>query len=740
MALRARLTATAGLCLALALSSAGVASDIDAGMESALARTEPEPAADGAIVQYPAGFFTQFSPVTARDMIARLPGFTLSEGNNERRGLADAFGNLLVDGRRPSNKSLGLESVLERIPASDVQRIEIIREALPDYDMRGHAQLANVILREGAGRSVNWNAQATHFSSGRIMPSGEIFYSDRFGELEMTTGLSVEIDAPRIERDERVLDPQRNLVSRNHEEDQRRYWEVEGNLSLASPLGESGRIRFDGEVEHWNWRRQVFNVIEVPTATGFAPGGFERLETTNFGNALSGNLSYTRTISATTEAETTLYAQHHDFEDGPERFQEFAASGAPADTVILLFGGEVGERALRQSLSWTPNETHAFDFSIEGAFNYRDTLLELFLDDGIAIAPIPLPVSDARVEELRGEVSANHVWAIRPQYSLESGLRYEVSEIAQSGDVTQERSFTYLKPSVTLVWTPDERTRWRIAGLRDVDQLQFNKFASAVNLTDDASVIGNPDYRPQNTWTLEAQWERRFGEEASVSLTVGRDWIKDLDDFIAVVTPNGVFDAPGNIGDGDRRRVTLEWSSPLGVLCIGTGSTACAAGRAARQAASGRARCIMTVHPVEARGLSTPHSRARTPGVQTATAFRGPADRSSCPGIRHASRSCSRPRSHASRRRRCARGGTGCRTRNRHRAAWSARQSVSSPRRRRDRPRERPRGAARGRGTRPRRRARNSPIPRPSPLPGRSGGSRSAAPIRGCRKRRAPRR
>lgn len=566
MALRARLTATAGLCLALALSSAGVASDIDAGMESALARTEPEPAADGAIVQYPAGFFTQFSPVTARDMIARLPGFTLSEGNNERRGLADAFGNLLVDGRRPSNKSLGLESVLERIPASDVQRIEIIREALPDYDMRGHAQLANVILREGAGRSVNWNAQATHFSSGRIMPSGEIFYSDRFGELEMTTGLSVEIDAPRIERDERVLDPQRNLVSRNHEEDQRRYWEVEGNLSLASPLGESGRIRFDGEVEHWNWRRQVFNVIEVPTATGFAPGGFERLETTNFGNALSGNLSYTRTISATTEAETTLYAQHHDFEDGPERFQEFAASGAPADTVILLFGGEVGERALRQSLSWTPNETHAFDFSIEGAFNYRDTLLELFLDDGIAIAPIPLPVSDARVEELRGEVSANHVWAIRPQYSLESGLRYEVSEIAQSGDVTQERSFTYLKPSVTLVWTPDERTRWRIAGLRDVDQLQFNKFASAVNLTDDASVIGNPDYRPQNTWTLEAQWERRFGEEASVSLTVGRDWIKDLDDFIAVVTPNGVFDAPGNIGDGDRRRVTLEWSSPLGAL------------------------------------------------------------------------------------------------------------------------------------------------------------------------------
>jgi hypothetical protein len=52
-----------------------------------------------------------------------------------------------------------------------------------------------------------------------------------------------------------------------------------------------------------------------------------------------------------------------------------------------------------------------------------------------------------------------------------------------------------------------------------------------------------------------------------VTLTLGRVWVQDLDDFIAITTSGGdVFDAPGNIGDGTLNRVTLEWTTPLGWL------------------------------------------------------------------------------------------------------------------------------------------------------------------------------
>lgn len=567
MTLRARFAASAGLCLALILPATAGADELESTAASAsVQELNPQSTANGAVMRYPAGFFTTYSPVTARDMIDRLPGFSLSGGNDQRRGLADSFGNLLIDGRRPSNKSIRLDTVLQRIPAGDVAHIEIIREARPEYDMRGHAQLVNVILREGAGRSVNWESRLSFNSqSERLRPSGEVFYSDVFGETEVTLGLDAALRGRRELRDERIFTPDRTLAELAHDEDQRRYWEIAPSLSVVTPVGEDGRLRLDANGAHWNWRRHVFTDIEEPSAAGPVPAGAERSNTTNFGNRIGATITYTHAISDAIELETTGYAFHHDFEDGPERFLEFSTAGLE-DTTIIIFEGTIGERVLRQSLSWSPNARHSLDFAAEGAFNYRDTALDLFKDDGVTIAPIPLPVSDTRVEELRGELSANHVWAFHDAYSLESGLRYELSQISQTGDADQERSFSYLKPAVALVWTPDSRTRWRLAGERDVAQLQFNKFASSVSLSDDTATLGNPDYQPENTWTLELEWERRFGEDASLSLTLGRDWVKDLDDFIPVVTPSGVFDAPGNIGEGDRRRATVRWSSPLDIL------------------------------------------------------------------------------------------------------------------------------------------------------------------------------
>jgi hypothetical protein len=121
--------------------------------------------ADTAIIAYESAFFDQFAPVTALDMVNRLPGFSLNNGDTQRRGLADAFGNLLIDGARPSDKSLGLGTVLGRIPANQVLSIELIREPVPDFEMRGHSQLANVILRESDGMARSFRARL-NFSMG----------------------------------------------------------------------------------------------------------------------------------------------------------------------------------------------------------------------------------------------------------------------------------------------------------------------------------------------------------------------------------------------------------------------------------------------------------------------------------------------------------------------------------------------------------------------------------------------
>src|SRR5688572_32043796 len=81
----------------------------------------------GAPLHYEAAYFSQFAPRTALDMLRRVPGFTLRTLDPERRGFAGAVGNVLIDGEQPSAKSQLLEDILQRIPASQVVRVEVWR-------------------------------------------------------------------------------------------------------------------------------------------------------------------------------------------------------------------------------------------------------------------------------------------------------------------------------------------------------------------------------------------------------------------------------------------------------------------------------------------------------------------------------------------------------------------------------------------------------------------------------------
>lgn len=535
--------------------------------EAAVRQIEP----DAAVVtdgrqSYPADFFIGFSPVTALDMITRLPGFSLNGGDTERRGLGDSFGNLLINGRRPSNKSISLDTVLQRIPAGDVERIELISDSAGEFEMRGHARLANIILREGAGESTSWNLRLSYWDNARITPSGSISMSRRLGEVtELTLGLEGSLSARRFNRREALYDGAGNWLERRSESDQRDSWEINPTFSLNTTLGDGSELRIDGRGWIWDWHRQNVGFVDgVQPGGGFAPIRFERSETFNYGMGGRGSVTWSRDWTDTLASTTTGFVSYEQWEDGPEPFEVYDPV-AFVEAVIFEAEGNYTELALRQAFTWTPNETHTIEFGAEGAFNARDSFVALTYDDGTTLTPIDLPVADARVEERRAELFGRHVWTLNDDVNIESGLRLEFSEISQTGDVEQSRTFFYPKPSVTLNWRLDDANRLRFAVERDVAQLEFGKFASSVDLDNNNSTFGNPDYEPQRTWTVEAEWTRTFGDDASVSIKVGRDFIEGLDDFeprLNLVTGR-YFDVPGNIGDGTIDRVTLNATTPL---------------------------------------------------------------------------------------------------------------------------------------------------------------------------------
>ena len=102
----------------------------------------------GSTVVYEAGFFAQYNPVTANDMLERIPGLNLSNGGSGGggdRGLGTG-GNLLINGQRIAGKNNAARDQLGRIPAYEVERIEIIRDTSGELNVRGASEVINIIL------------------------------------------------------------------------------------------------------------------------------------------------------------------------------------------------------------------------------------------------------------------------------------------------------------------------------------------------------------------------------------------------------------------------------------------------------------------------------------------------------------------------------------------------------------------------------------------------------------------
>ena len=104
----------------------------------------------GSVQVFTSDYFSGAQPADAYDMVRKLPGFELIEGDEEVRGFTGSRGNVLFDGRPASGKQESLEQALRRIPAASVLRIELIRGGSQSAATGGYNLVANVVRRASA--------------------------------------------------------------------------------------------------------------------------------------------------------------------------------------------------------------------------------------------------------------------------------------------------------------------------------------------------------------------------------------------------------------------------------------------------------------------------------------------------------------------------------------------------------------------------------------------------------------
>jgi hypothetical protein len=513
---------------------------------------EPPDSAD--LVSYPASFFERYRPNTALDMIGQLPGFQLDDGDASR-GFAASAGNLLVNDRRPSVKQDLPSEILARIPASQVRRIELIRGQVRDIDLQGQVVLANVVLRDIADAAVQWTGSLRYNIDYGFTFDGGISVSDRWRAVDYNAGVDLRHYIRGDYTTERILDGDGDLVERRIENGD--FDGIRGgiNLNAGTDVGAT-RVRLNMQVGG-EWRDGIRVSDRTPEDPGVPPRQesypveLDKLE-------IEIGMDAERNLRDGLLAKGILLYTGTDVSDDSRQIS-LDSSGTQTRDRISETDTDITEAIARFEMSWTGWPGHTVQANIERAYNSLDNALVQTVDTGDGPVFEDVPGANSRVQETRWDFLLRDTWSFG-KFEFEYGLGAEVSTITQTGDAELERDFTYLKPQLAFAYSPEPSSRTRVGLARSVAQLDFSDFVSSTVFEDNDLALGNPDLQPETTWRLDLSHEQRFGKDTVVKLVLFHDWISDVQDLLPL-SPD--FEAPGNIGDGERWGVELESTVPL---------------------------------------------------------------------------------------------------------------------------------------------------------------------------------
>ena len=495
------------------------------------------PAASQSVIGYPSSFFASMGLSTAYDMVLRVPGFSFDDGATVR-GFAGAAGNVLIDGLRPASKTEDLIAILQRIPASDVERIDLIRGGAPGIDMQGKTVVANIVRRHAKGFSGTATLWYYEPEDLAFDPGTRLQGTWRRGEQTFEAAVEAEQghDGSQGSGPHDIFGPTGQRIDSSQTFSVAPNWLYKGSTAYEAPLL-GGRLRATLMVEDQPYHEFVLDQFAVTRRQ------VEQMRLDQADAELG--LHYNRDLNQQVSLELLGLQHLGDFSST----QVFRTA---TDNQAFSLGDTSGESIARGVLHWRPTTSLDVDAGGEFAFNWLTTRTR-FTDQG---APVAVPAGDVHVEEKRGEAFATATWRATSTLAVEAGVRVEESTISSTGDVALTKTLVFPKPRLVVSWSPDAADQVRVRVEREVGQLDFNAFVANAALNGNGVTAGNPNLSPQQDWAFEAAWDHHFWNDGVVSITARQLELRDVVDRSRCSAPSGVFDEPANIGGAAARRTS----------------------------------------------------------------------------------------------------------------------------------------------------------------------------------------
>jgi len=464
-------------------------------------------AAASNVTAYKPDFFTQFRPNTAMDMVGRIPGFSF-DGGSDARGFSGTAGNVLIDGERPPSRGDSLFSVIARIPASGVERIDIIRGGAEGIDMQGKPIIANIIRKKDAGLTGSLSSNANVNSFGGVSPNATLTLRNQSGANLFDGSIGLFRNQGNGASRRWRVSPAGDVLFIGFSGSDNVFQSAEVTGAWETTwLG--GKLRINGKAQLEQFDGVTEESLVVPVGKQIS----DDLDTTNSGEA---GIRFTRSIGGA-EVELVGFQSYraNDFE---------GTFDTPTFTSSSIGEGTSGESIARATVRLPAAGQWTFDGGSEGVFNFSESSSARSLNG----APFDLTGDQNHVEELRGELFGTATWAPSSKLSVETGLRYEASRIKSENDTdSSEKSLNFFKPRVNISWSPAEGHQWGLQVERVVDQLDFDGFASSASFENEIFGVGNVELEPEKNWVVDARYERQFGGQNSIVVEIHHATIED---------------------------------------------------------------------------------------------------------------------------------------------------------------------------------------------------------------------
>ncbi|MEX1033688.1 MAG: TonB-dependent receptor [Cellvibrionaceae bacterium] len=531
---------------------------------------------DRSTISYPASYFAQYDPVTALDMLNRIPGVdTILSGNGGGgRGLGAGRSSILIDGKRIAGKANSGKDMLERIAAKQVDRFQIIRGTSADLDVRSAGPVVNVIMNEGLARSsISAELSTKIHQNGTVSPGGAISFGGQTGALDYLVNYTMEPHYDEQIRKEYSFNGDftpKDTIVQIREREQTDH-KITGNFGYQ--LDDSKLLQLNALFIENSSPDDIDRSI-TDFSTDPSQLTFEREARKSDRNKWEVGGTYQHTFADQSRFNAILVINDETDDWFYNRFEL-----EPSTPVKSLYVGEEKrnrERIVRASHTVGLTANQDIELGVERA----QTILNKSFRLGSARSGTPsarfgnlVPVSDvdSTVEEIRYEPFAIHNWQISSAATLESTLVAEFSEIEQQGTengvpVGKAREFEFLKPKLDYRYEVSSSTQLRATLERHVSQLSFSSFSASNNNDLEKDInAGNPDLEQEKSWRYELNLEYRLPED--VGVLNSRLFYHDIEDVIdrvdASTDPSRPISAPGNIGDGKRYGAELDASLRL---------------------------------------------------------------------------------------------------------------------------------------------------------------------------------